>query len=207
MSIRKRIGLGLLAGVLALAVAALPAIASATTLDNGAGTALPVGTVVTGESANLVFTGSTGVKHECKKNTLSGKVTANAPTPTVNITKGSFLNAAGGTACPTNVVGLTVEVTADPNPPNWTLAFDPENKFILSSASGAIAFTTRFSNGLECTFKRTTLTGTYTTNASPTTLTIGASQVFTRSAGPEQCGANETLTGSFSIANVKVTNV
>jgi len=204
MSIRKPIGLGLIVGILALAFAALPAIASATTLDNAAGTKLAVGAAVTAESSNLVFTGSTGVKLECKKNTLGGKVTANAPTPVVTVTSATFLNAAGGAACLTNA-GLTVEVKPDPNPPDWTLTFEPENKFVLETN---IAFTAKFSNGLECTFSREKVTGTYTTNESPTTLTVGAGQVFTKAAtSPEACGATGTLTGSFSLPNVKVTNV
>jgi hypothetical protein len=208
MSIRKPIGLGLIVGILALAFAALPALASATTLDNSAGTPIPVGTTLTAESPNLVFTGATGVNLECKKSTLSGKLTANAPTPKHNVTTATFKNAAGGAACLTNVPGLTVEVATEPSPPNWTVAFDPEDKLTLSSASGAIAFTAKFSNGLTCTFSRTTVTGTYNTNVSPTTLTVGASQVFTKSAGSSaECGATGTLDGTFTVPNVKATNV
>jgi hypothetical protein len=195
MSIRKPIGLGLIVGILALAFAALPALASATTLDNGAGTVLLPGAAVAGESGNLVFESVTGVKLECKKNALSGKVTVNAPTPKVNITSATFKNATGGAACLTNVPGLTAEVEPDPNPPNWTLAFDPKDEFILSSAvtKGEIAFTAKFSNKLVCTFSRPTVTGTYTTNVSPTTLTVGAGQVFTKSAASSaECGATGT---------------
>jgi hypothetical protein len=209
MSIKKPFGLGLIVGILALAFAALPAIASATTMDESGGAVTSVGTVITASSSNLTFDGSTGLNLECKKNTLSGKLTANAPTPKVNITSASFLNAAGGVACLTNMAGVTAEVKADPNPPNWTLALEPENKFTLSSASGSVAFTAKI-GALECTFKRTTppgtVTGTYTTNTTPTIFTIGAGQTFTKVAGPEQCGTGGTLTGTFSIPQ-KITNV
>jgi hypothetical protein len=202
------IGLGTVLGLLALAFAALPALASATTLDNSAGTPIPVGTVLTAESNNLVFTGATGINFECKKDTLSGKLPTNAPEPKHNVTTATFKNAAGGAACLTNVPGLTVEVATEPNPPNWTVAFQKEDKFTLSSASGAIAITTKFSNGLTCTFSRTTVTGAYNTNVAPATLTVGAGQVFTKSAGSSaECGGSTVLDGSFTVPNVKATNL
>jgi hypothetical protein len=207
MSIRKPIGLGLIVGILALAFAALPALASAsTTLENlTTGKPLAVGTAIDAVSENLVFTGETGVNLECKKSTLAGPLTANAPTPIVNITSASFLNEAGGTACKTNVPGLTVVVTTDPNPPNWNVTFEAEDKFIVETnpTGGSIAFNAVFSNGAKCTFSRSTVTGTYNTGAL-LTLTVGAGQVFTASAeSSPECGKMGTLDGSFKVAGVK----
>jgi hypothetical protein len=205
MSIRKPIGLGLIVGILALAFAALPALASATTMDEAGGGVTPVGTAITAKSANLTFDGA--VNLECKLNTLSGKLTANAPSPTVTFNKATFLNAAGGTACLTSVPGLTAVVTADPNPPAWTVTLEKEDKFTLKAESGNVAFTAVIGGALTCTFSRASVTGTYNTNSAPTTLTVGAGQVFTGAAtNPKECGPEGTLTGSFTIPQ-KITNV
>jgi hypothetical protein len=203
MSIRKPIGLGLIVGILALAFAALPAIASATTVDGVA-----VGGTVTAESGNLTFDGLNGVNLECKKNTLKGPLTANAPSPTVTINSASFLNATGGTACLTNKAGVTAVVNADPNPPKWTVTLEKEDKFTLKAESGNVAFTAVIAGAFTCTFSRATVTGSYNTKTKPAVLTIGTGQTFTGAAGnPEACGAGGTLTGSFSLPGVEITNV
>jgi hypothetical protein len=200
MSIRKPMGLGLLV-VLALAFAALPAMASAVTLDNAAGTALVKGATVTGTSSNLVFTSASGVALKCSENNLTGKVTTN---PTVTFEKATFTGPSGG-PCATNVPGLTATVTADPNPPDWTLSLGASDAFTLGSP---IAFTVVFNSTpqLTCTFSRSSVTGTFTTNVVPATFTVGASQTFTKSAASSaECGATGTLSGSFTTPGVKVT--
>jgi hypothetical protein len=51
MSFKKPIVLGLIVAIFALAFAALPAIASATTIDEAGGGVTPVGTAITAKGA------------------------------------------------------------------------------------------------------------------------------------------------------------
>jgi hypothetical protein len=206
MHVQKPIGLGLFVGVLALALAALPAMASAVTLENAAGTPLAVGAAVRLESSNLVFAEADGMNIECRENTVTGKVTANAPEPKVNVTAATFKAAGGGANCLTIKQGFTYQQVPAANPPNWTLKFEKEAKFSLTSASGVVGLVKTFNGGPKCETARAFVSGAYNNNLSPATLTLGASQVFSKVAGSEGClfGNTETATGSFALAGIKI---
>jgi hypothetical protein len=60
-------------------------------------------------------------------------------------------------------------------------------KFTLTSAIG------------NCTYERATVTGTYVTNVTPVTLTVGAGQTFTKTAGSSICPASGTLDGAWTL--------
>jgi len=83
MATSKRVGLGLIVGLLAMAFAALPAIASAAPqLTEPNGTTVPVGATITGTSTDAVtvFTGPPSRTLRCKKVVVHGIVTVNSGT-------------------------------------------------------------------------------------------------------------------------------
>jgi hypothetical protein len=78
MSIKKPLRLGLIMGLLAMAFAAVPAMASAHALTSPAGTLVPVGTTITATSTNAttVLTGAGTLK--CTKSVVNGIVKKNS---------------------------------------------------------------------------------------------------------------------------------
>ncbi len=180
------------------ALFALPAFAQATvTLRSGSatGTPLAVGAEVKGVSSNLLFTLSTGSKLECAENTLNGVVETNTSIPANVKIKTATFTGTGGGACKTSISGVTADVTA--NPP-WVLHVEPKDKFTLT---GPIRFTATLTLGgvlvATCVYERADISGTYATGGQAI-LTVGASQIFLKVSGPEICGTEGTLTGSFA---------
>jgi hypothetical protein len=206
MSMKKPLGISLLVGLMALALAALPAFASAATvtLRSGSktGPALANGTALTAMSSNLVFATASG-NLECKESTLNGKVENNGTEKTgVEITSASFLAAGGGLDCPTAIPNgsggtLTMTMTAEGLPYTADL---------LSTAAGtltgtpSVSFKAIFDNGttpvLSCVFEKTSVATTFNFNTA-LNIAVGASQEFTGTG--TGCPTKGTLTGSFAV--------
>jgi len=99
---KKSLGIGIAIGLLALAFAALPAMASAApTLVEEGGGALGVGETVVGTSTDLVTETQGFGNFECKKVTLNGEVTQESPASV----------AGGGSAEGCTAAGLPAEVS------------------------------------------------------------------------------------------------
>jgi hypothetical protein len=150
---------------------------------------------VKGTSANLRFASNAGVIWECAENTLNGRVEAN-PGATVTINTAAFRGAGNNPQCKTSTPNLTMEVTA--NTP-WVLHLGEKASW---SVAGPVELNRHlFLFGIDvgyCRFERSQgLSGIYATGG-PATLTVGAGQTFTKKEGPEACGTEGTLTGSFS---------
>jgi hypothetical protein len=206
MSMKKPLGLSLLFGLMALALAALPAFASAAnvTLRSGSktGAALANGTVLTADSSNFDIKTTSGII-ECKENTLNGKVENNGTATTgIEITSASFLAAGGGLDCPTTIPNgsggtLTVTITAENFP--WTADLPSTGAGTLTGTP-SVKFKVIFDNGttpvLSCTFVKTSVATTFNFNTA-LNIAVGASQEFTGTG--TGCPTSATVTGSFAV--------
>jgi hypothetical protein len=212
MSMKKPLGISLLVGLMALALAALPAFASAAnvTLRSGSktGPALANGTVLTADSSstsNLVFTSASG-NIECKENTLNGEVENNGTATTgIKITSASFLAAGGGKDCLTTIPNgsggtLTATITAENLPYTADLPSSGAGTLTGSGTPASVKFKAIFDNGttpvLTCTFEKTSVATTFNFNTA-LKIDVGASQVFTGTG--TGCPTSGTLTGSFLV--------
>jgi hypothetical protein len=191
------------AALLALvAMAAVPAMASAVTLTAPAGTKLVAGSPLLATSSNLVFTGSNGVELKCTENNFVGEVETNgAPTSTSKINSATFTGTGGG-ACATNVPGLTANVTTVASSLPWIIHFKTADKWALTHPVFTTTFTMPEGTSVaHCTFTATEVTGTYTTTPNPLVFTVGAG-TFTQIEPSSKCEAlNGTLTGSASVTS------
>jgi hypothetical protein len=184
-----------------VAMAAVPAMASAVTLTAPAGTALTPGEAITAFSSNLVVTRSNGLRFQCTENHLVGEVETNgAPTSTSKINSATFTT--NGGACLTNVPGLTIDFSASAESLPWTLHFKPKDLWTLTHP----VFTTTFTEGgvsvAHCTFTATEVTGTYTTSPNPLVLTITSGNFVRIEPGIATCpDATATLTGSAAVTS------
>lgn len=188
------------AALLALvAMAAVPAMASAVTLTAPAGTKLVAGNPIAAFSSNLVFTGSNGVKLECTENNFAGEVETNgAPTSTSKINSATFTGTGGG-ACATNVPGLTANVSAVASTLPWIIHFKTADKWALTHPIFTATFTEAGVSVAHCTFTATEVTGTYTTTPNPLVFTVGTGNFSSIEPGIATCpAATGTLAGSAS---------
>jgi hypothetical protein len=72
-----------------------------------------------------------------------------------------------------------------------------------SEAAKSLTFTLKgtFAMGetITCKYSRSNVTGTFSTNTTPVTLTVGASQSFTKEEGSFICPSVQTLTGKYTL--------
>jgi hypothetical protein len=177
-----------------VAMAAVPAMAQAVTLESG-GEALEPGALLTGFSSNLVFTGSAGETLECTQNHLVGEVETNgAQTSTSKINSATFTGTGGG-ACATNIPGVTADVTPVASTLPWILHFSPGDKWSLTHPIFTATFTANGTSVAHCTFTASEVKGTYTTAPAQLKFTV-TSGVFSQIAPSTNCGsATGNLTG------------
>jgi hypothetical protein len=199
MTIRKPFGIGLALGLIALAFAAMPALASAGTFTDSEGEPLGEGEPLQASSSNLTFVNSNGIALLCADDTLSASV---GSTPDDAFIESATFTGAGGEPCATNISGVFADFTVAAG---WTFQLtESEDVWHLKEH---IVFTMTTTNSAHesfahCTYTRaTSVTGTYTT-ANPTTLTIGAGQTFVAAEGSSPfCGTATVLTGEFSLSS------
>jgi hypothetical protein len=185
-----------------VAMAAVPAMASAVTLTAPAGTKLVAGSPLAASSSNLVFTGSNGVELKCTENNFVGEVETNgAPTSTSKINSATFTGPGGGT-CATNVPSLTVHVTTVASSLPWIIHFKTADKWALTHPVFTATFTEEGVSVAHCTFTATEVTGTYTTGAPQLVLTVGTGNFSSVEPGIATCpDATATLTGSAAASS------
>jgi len=185
-----------------VAMAAVPAMASAVTLTAPAGTKLKAGNPITATSSNLVFTGSSGLAVQCVETHLVGEVETNgAPTSTSKINSATF-TAAGGGPCATNVAGLTDHLTTVASTLPWIVHFKTADSWTITHP----IFTTTLTQGAvsvgHCTYTATELTGTYATGPGQLVLTIGTGNFVRIEPGVATCPSETgTLTGSAAVSS------
>jgi hypothetical protein len=182
-----------------VAMAAVPAMASAVTLTAPAGTKLVAGNPIAASSSNLVFTGSNGVNLACATNDFAGEVETNgAPTSTSKINSASF-SAIDSGPCATNVLGLTAHVSALASTLPWILHFKTADQWALTHPIFTATFTQGGVSVAHCTFTATEVTGTYTTGGPQLVFTITSGNFVRIEPGVATCGsATGTLDGSAS---------
>jgi hypothetical protein len=177
----------LLAAVAVLAIA-VPAMANATELNTkstgGAGTRVPVNTVVTGTGANISLTSSTLGTINCKKLNLKGKVTVN---------NGTTVEASNAGEAPEQETCLNG--TKPVNVTNVTLT----KLFSNETGKGTASFTAVVDiknpeSELKCTFTGTNVPGTWTSPSSTITFSSAAGVTST----PAACGTAK-LDGAFTL--------
>lgn len=187
--------------LVALALGAIPAAASATvTIKYAGGGALPVNTEVEGFSSNLKFVLAEGAGTlECTTNTVKGKVATNGgTTATITIESASF-DGAEGPRCKVNGPSLKeVEITPEGLP--WTMTLEASKDKSKVTSETLLAFKGYFPGPeLTCKYsKATALEDTYNTT-SPLIDTISA-QTFTRETTVSKtCAPSGSLSGTFEI--------
>lgn len=152
----------------ALAAFVSTSVASATTLKDSTGT-LAVGSSITAknqEGAKTKFTGGFGV--DCEVADLQGTVTQNTTAVKAEIPVGSatFTNA-GGAACSSSLGATTVKVTS-----KLCLETISETDNLKVTGCGSNVVIDLTAAGITCKYETASLSGTYTTNTTPATLTI-----------------------------------
>jgi hypothetical protein len=203
MAIKKSLGLGLVIGLLAMAFAALPAMASAAsvTLRSGGagGPALAEGAGISAFSENLKFATTAGITLECSENTLTGTVGTN-PGASVNLTEGAFTGNEGAEECETNVPGLNTIILG--------VEFLSPMRFFAEAGVGKDEVEVRFTSLLllppefpVCAYEGTVFTeyalGTPLVppagdHVVPSTLTLAAGS-------SAECPGSGVLTGEFEV--------
>jgi hypothetical protein len=185
-----------------VAMAAVPAMASAVTLTAPAGTALTPGEAITAFSSNLVVTRSNGLRFQCTENHLVGEVETNgAPTSTSKINSATFTGTGGG-VCATNVEGVTATVTAVASTLPWIIHFKPKDLWTLTHPIFTATIIEKGVSIGHCTFTATEVGGTYTTSPNPLVFTITSGNFVRIEPGVATCpDATGTLTGSAAVSS------
>jgi hypothetical protein len=209
---KKSIGIGLVAGLMALAIMALPAFASANAVSlretSKTGAKLANGTGITGTSSNLKFETSEG-NLECSENTIKGVLNKNAVDPAEGeITSGTFTGA-GGAACNTTVLGGLVKATITAENFPWDITFTSNGTTGTSVIKGTnpkgttanVAFNAVLKVGSTtvgtCTFGLDPVLDTFNLNTAMVDTISG--QVFSLITSSGTCPKSGTLNGSFNI--------
>jgi hypothetical protein len=194
----------ILAALMALvAMAAVPAMASAVTLTAPAGTALTPGEEISAFSSNLVFSGATsGLQLKCTENRFVGEVETNgAQTSTSKINSATFTGTGGG-VCATNVEGVTATVTAVASTLPWIIHFKPKDLWTLTHPIFTATIIEKGVSIGHCTFTATEVGGTYTTSPNPLVFTITSGNFVRIEPGVATCpDATGTLTGSAAVSS------
>lgn len=185
------------AALLALvAMAAVPAIASAVTLKVGTKN-MKAGDELTGFSSNLVFTGSGGEELKCTESHLVGEVETNGQQTSTSKINSATFEGTGGGACATTLGGgtVTADVTPVASTLPWILHFEQGDNWTLTHPIFTATFTSGGTSVGHCTFTATTVSGTYTTAPSQLKFTV-TNGAFSQIAPSTKCAsATGTLTG------------
>jgi hypothetical protein len=179
-----------------VAMAAVPAMASAITLTAPAGTALKKGAPFAASSSNLVFTGApSGLQLKCTENNFSGALQTGAGSSVTVGVSGATFTGTGGGACATNVPGVTAHVTPVGLP--WTLHFFAADQWALTDPAFTATITENGVSIAHCTYTAAEVTGTYTTSPNPLVFTITGGNFVRVEPGVATCpDGTGTLTGS-----------
>jgi hypothetical protein len=183
-----------------VAMAAVPAMASAVTLTNGAEEALPPNTSITGTSTNLPFTTESG-ELNCESDDIAGEILTNgAEEIEGEISSGSF-QGASATPCRTTLGegAVTADVTGVNLP--WTLRLKGGDVAEIAGAAFTATFTLGTTSIAHCTFEAAggVVTGSYTTNPNDLAITV-TNAPFNQVAPSSGCpAANGTLSGTFAV--------
>ena len=196
----------LMAACLALvafaAMALVPAMASAQTLEETNGTTVPAGTKIDAtQSTSIIFDTSSG-NVTCSESTLTGTVTqegAGVPVKgTVETAK--FTGPGGGRCTSTIIFNPTFQVTVE----NLHYCLEGSQaadtwSIKACTAGQNLKFTLHSNLGFSCTYERASVTGTFETGKD-LTLKVGASQTFSVIAGSSSaCPTSGTLTGGWNL--------
>lgn len=202
-----------------MALAVVPAIASASPVLTENGTAVATGTSITAEtdpsSPEFIFTGSNpAVNVVCTVVDMGGKVVKNSGTSIEGTIESASFKGSGGGACSGGSLGsVTVTIPALTNAggsSHWCIktGTKADTFEILPNACGTAGgtFTFTLHTGVgECNYTRTSaLTGTYITNTVPATLTLGANQSFTRENNNIFCPSSGVLDGSLILPGFSI---
>jgi hypothetical protein len=141
MAIKKSLGIGLVIGLLAMAFAALPAMASAAPTIKSGGSTLKVGTAIKATSSNSETVTVAGTL-KCTSVSLEGKITEN---PGAKIGSGSG-STSGCTAGGSPITVSPVTVTS--------ITFN-------TGGTGTAAFSFGYNIGVSCTLSATAAPFTY----------------------------------------------
>jgi hypothetical protein len=185
-----------------VAMAAVPAMASAVTLTAPAGTKLVAGSPIAASSSNLVLTGSNGLQVRCTETNLAGEVETNgAPTSTSKINSAT-LTGTGGGACATNVPGITDHLTVVASTLPWIFHFKTADTWTLTHPIFTTTITENNVSIAHCTYTATEVTGTYTTGPGQLVLTVGTGNFSSVEPGIATCpAATATLAGSVAVTS------
>jgi hypothetical protein len=187
------------------AFAVIPALASASPVLTEAGKKVEgTPTIVATQATGTVIELETSAGFvKCSKSFLTGPLKANTGTTIQGqITRSSFTGTSGtGTQCESQFLGA---ITVDA-PQTMCIHSGGKDAFEIvngtcGTAGGNLTFTLTGSLG-TCSYVRSSVTGSYNTNTTPSVLTIGASQTFS-GAGEENpfiCPASGTLKGSYNL--------
>jgi hypothetical protein len=183
-----------------VAMAAVPAMASAVTLTNGAEEALPPNTSITGTSTNLPFTTESG-ELNCESDDIAGEILTNgAEEIEGEITSGSF-QGASSVPCRTTLGegSITLDMTAVNLP--WALHFRGGDIAEITGFTFTTTFTAGTTSIAHCTFEAAggVVTGSYTTNPNDLAITV-TNAPFNQVAPSSGCpAASGTLSGTFNV--------
>jgi hypothetical protein len=185
------------------AFAVIPALASASPVVTETGKKVEGEPLIVATQASTIELETSAGFVKCSKSTLTGRLKANTGTTIQGqITSSSFTGTSGtGTQCESQFLGA---ITVDP-PQTMCIHSSKNDAFeILPGTCGATGgnLTFTLTGGLgTCSYTRSSVTGTYTTNTTPSVLTIGASQTFsgTGEGNPFICPASGTLKGSYNL--------
>jgi hypothetical protein len=152
--------------VAALAAFVITPAASATTATDPDGTPLAVGASVTnGNSGKVKFTGGFGV--ECEVGHLTGTLTQNNTTGAKGEIPAVTLSNAGGAPCSSALGATTVKVTSKLC---WETVSGTDNLKVTGCGANVVFDLT--AAGITCKYETASLSGTFTTNTAPASMTI-----------------------------------
>jgi len=204
--------LAICAALVALAV--VPAAASASpVLTTSAGATVATGSKLTAvNNGSIVFTGSNGVNVTCSSSTMGGQVKTNSGTLIEGTIESATFTGAGGGKCSSNglgEVGVTVP-GLKAGTSHWCIkTTKTADAFELigancGTASGTLTFILHTAVG-ECQYTRTSsVTGTFTTNVVPATLTLGGEPEFTRENSNALCPSSGKLHAKYDLTGYKI---
>jgi hypothetical protein len=203
----KKILAGLAPVAAIIAFAMVPAMAQATSLQAPAGAALPVGSTVQGQSANLVTKTEGGIELHCATSEFHGTYPGAGADITIPINKTGFAN-----PCPTNT-GFGADITTNAAASPWRLQVqqpeDPNMEQVTMhllpnvAAGSVIQFTAQLQNGgvsvATCNYKAINVQLMGQTTSHEATLE-GAKQFELEANSSAACGVageKATLTGTI----------
>lgn len=184
-----------------VAMAAVPAMASAITLTSAGGETLKTGAELNAFSSNLVFTGSSGLQLKCTENTFEGELQSGPGSSVTAAINSTSFTGPEGSACPTNVEGVTAHVSAVESTLPWILHFSSGDKWSLTHPEFTATITQAGTSVGHCTFTAAEVSGTYTTSPATLTFTVGTGN-FTQVEPSSECtSATGTLAGSAAASS------